>query len=675
MTNYKKLIVNLGIPKLFLLLSLVSCPIATAEVRTNNTLSDDIVNQSSSDTVDPRSNSNLYAQRVSQSQINDMMMELEQLLNRVESTLISVEAKQSVDNPLMSEAIKNIPNSGNRTSLISTQDLNSDTSGYSNSRASKAISNAKRVLREFPIVAQQDFSRARRMWLDARLDLWISYPTDKNFAQPEIRAMWLDRGTIVKAKSKADLEPLFDRMAEAGINTVFMETLNASYPIYPSKVAPEQNPNLKGWDPLQASIELAHERNIELHAWLWAFAAANQGHNAVLGQPQNYLGPVLSRNPDWVLKDQNGEVFNRTPGFKKAFLDPANPEVRRYLLSVIDEIITNYDVDGIQLDYIRYPFQDNTTKQQFGYTNVSRSLFKQRYGVDPVNIRRSSPLWQSWVGFRVEQVSSFVSEASQLIKQKRPEVILSTAVFPMERRRRLGTLQQNWEDWSYNKSVDLVVLMTYALDTGSFEERIRLIYDVAGKVSNFVIPAIRLLNVPETEAFDQMQLIRNIPSGGYALFAAENFDKPLENIFKNTQGQDTSKKAPIPYRNPFESAHSRFQTLQQEWIFLLNNQQIKIDRSYLQQWSEQSDELAQALQELSENPSVGNAIKAQRKVSAFRLRLSRYLGDYKQTHAWQVEAWMNRLITVENILKYGETVVANQKPNLNTQNSRLGSVK
>ena len=117
----------------------------------------------------------------------------------------------------------------------------------------------------------------------------MSYPVNDHLAQPEIRAIWLDRGTIVKARSKKDLEPLFDRMAKAGINTVFMETVNASYPIYPSRIAPEQNPMTKGWDPLQASIELAHERGMELHAWLWAFAAANQGHNAILGQPKHYL--------------------------------------------------------------------------------------------------------------------------------------------------------------------------------------------------------------------------------------------------------------------------------------------------------------------------------------------------------------------------------------------------
>ena len=57
--------------------------------------------------------------------------------------------------------------------------------------------------------------------MQARRKLWDYYPTDRPLAQPEIRAMWLDRGTIVKAKSEADLAKVFDRLAEAGINTVF----------------------------------------------------------------------------------------------------------------------------------------------------------------------------------------------------------------------------------------------------------------------------------------------------------------------------------------------------------------------------------------------------------------------------------------------------------------------
>ena len=649
MNNYQKLIINIGLQKIFFLLSLISCSFSNAETLPSNYIDFEVNPSTNLSKVQPT----LHARGISQSQINEMTNELQQLVNRVESTLISVEAKHNLSEVRMSDAVKNLGTKSDRLS-----------NDYINTRTYKAIVNAKKVLNEFPTLARHNFSQARQIWFNARRDLWMSYPVDKHLAQPEIRAMWLDRGTIVKAKSKQDLEPLFDRMARAGINTVFMETLNASYPIYPSRVAPEQNPMTRGWDPLQASIELAHERGMELHAWLWAFAAANQGHNKILGQPQNYLGPVLSRHPDWVLKDQNGQVFNRTPGFKKAFFDPANPQVRSYLLSLIDEIVSKYDVDGIHLDYIRYPFQDNTTKQKFGYTNVSRGLFERKYGIDPLRISRRSHMWKRWTAFKVEQVSRFVEETSQLIKRKNPELILSTAVFPMERNQRLETLQQYWEDWSYQKSVDLVVLMTYALDTNRFQDRVRLIHDVVGKNSNFVIPGIRLLNVPVKEAFDKMQLIRNMPSGGFALFAAENFDIPLEIIFKHTQGNtEQEEQEPIPFRQPFATAASRYQALQQEWIFLLQNEQIKIDHSYLNQWSENSDQLVENLENLVENPSVENAIAAQKQLSAFKLKLSRYLRRHKQNNSWQVEAWMNRLITVENILKYGEAMVANQSSN------------
>jgi hypothetical protein len=66
------------------------------------------------------------------------------------------------------------------------------------------------------------------------------------------------------------------------------------------------------------------------------------------------------------------------------------------------------------------------------------------------------------------------------------------------------------------------------------------------------------------------------------------------------------------------------------------------------------------LEELAQNPNETNAINAQNQLSAFKLKLSRYLRTHKQSHSWQVDSWMNRLITLENILKYGEAMVANQ---------------
>lgn len=594
--------------------------------------------------------------QISSQQINEMVTELESLIYRVESALITGESKQ----------LKYTASTSQLADQVLKTNKNNNTLNFSNRKANEALISAKQIAQQFPELAKENYNQARQTWLNARRNLWDTYPVDRNISQPEVRAIWLDRGTIVKTRSKEELAPIFDRMAEAGINTIFFETINASYPIYPSRVAPEQNPLTKGWDPLQAAIELAHERGMELHAWAWIFAGANQGHNVILNLPDTYLGPVLSRHPDWVLKDQNGDVFNYTPGFKKAFFDPANPEVRRYLLTLLQEIVANYDVDGVQLDYIRYPFQDNITKQYFGYTDVSRGLFKERYGIDPKELKPSSPQWELWKKFKIQQVDSFVIEASQALKRQRPDLILSTAVFPMERQQRLNTLQQNWEEWIYNQSVDMMVLMTYALHTGSFAERAKPVYDYSQDISSFIIPGIRLLNVPDTETADQMQLLRNMPANGFALFAAENLNPNLERIFKQTQGGDNkpSTGEPVPHREPFITAFARYQNLRKEWNFLLVNHQIIVEPRYLKEWSRSVDLLGDRLDKLAKNPSTANFQVAQAELIKFRENLPRYLSQQSQQNPLQLQSWQNRLLTVENLLNYGQrTILVNSTIN------------
>jgi uncharacterized lipoprotein YddW (UPF0748 family) len=629
-------------------LSILHQPIANLDLRSPKNKS-----QSSQPTL--VANARLKPQSFSHQEIARMSEELKELIYRVESTLIAAEARELkyslpmvtvVEQVMKTSSYSQSANKGNKSQIK-----------YGNKEAYTAILEAKEVLANFSQLAANNYPQARQAWLDARRNLWDKYPVDRYFAQPEIRSIWLDRGTIVKARSKADLKKLFDSMAEGGINTVFFETVNASYPIYPSRVAPEQNPLTRGWDPLQGAIELAHERGMELHAWVWIFAAANEGHNQILNQPKNYLGPVLSRHPDWALKDQKGELFNKTPGFQKAFYDPANPQVRNYLLTLLEEIATRYDVDGIQLDYIRYPFQDSHTKQTFGYSDISRKSFKQITGVDPLKLSPSSPLWSQWTGFRLKQIDSFVAGVSSRLKQKRPNLVISAAVFPMEHRERLFKLQQNWEEWIYREWVDMLVLMTYALHTGSFEDRTKPVYDHSEKSSSLIVPGIRLLNVPDKETVDQMQSLRNMPTGGYALFAAENFNPNLQVIFKQTQGSSPQKEEPVPYRQPFQTVLARYQALQKEWNFLLINEQIAIESRYLREWSRESDLLTSKLNKLASSPSERNFLVAQSALSSFRQKLTKWTRQHQQAKPLQVKSWQNRLITLESLLKYGERTV------------------
>lgn len=591
---------------------------------------------------------------ISPGEVRLMTKELEGAIARFKSTLLTADANQSQINISTGEVIQQLL----KSDAIS-QKANTKLAKSNYQKSYRALQIAQQGLQRFnDLIGQRKYNLAKAEWSAAKKVLWANYPQDRPLALSEVRGMWLDRGTIVKAKSEADLAEIFDRMALAGINTVFFETVNSSYTIYPSEVAPQQNPLVKGWDPLKAAVKLAHDRGMELHAWVWTFAAVNQRHNTILGLPRNYLGPVLSRHPDWGITDHEGSRFHYSSG--KIFLDPANPEVRRYLRSLVTEIATDYEVDGIHLDYIRYPFQSPTGKMTYGYGVAAREQFKGQTGYDPMELNPYHPLWSKWTEFRIEQVDSFVAEVSQNLKQLRPELTLSTAVFPMPKRERLNKIQQHWEKWVGKEWIDLLIPMTYAKDSERLHSLTDPLLDEFKRGKALLLPGIRLLNLSDVAALDQMQLLRGMSTQGYALFAAENLNSRLAATFNRTQGNNISKSEELlPHREPFKTTLSRYQSLQQEWNFFLINNPSAIDDATMQKWGEQADKLTVELQNLIDEPTGRNLLTAQLNLRSLRQQFPYWMNKTKGIDVYQVTVWQNRLDTLDRLLSYGERKTLN----------------
>ncbi|MDY7020575.1 MAG: family 10 glycosylhydrolase [Cyanobacteriota bacterium] len=577
-----------------------------------------------------------------------MRQELLNLLGRFENALVAANSSgMPVSLQVASAELSEIP----RTSPVD------------NKAAREAIAYVQQVLKDFPqLVNQQNWAEARQQWLEARKKLWENYPIDGERAGAEVRAVWLDRGTIVAARGEAGLEQIFDQLAQAGINTVFFETVNAGYPIYPSRVAPEQNPLTRGWDPLASAVKLAHERGMELHAWLWTFATANQRHNALVSKPADYVGPVLNAYPDWANRDNRSRVWHERDG--KAYLDPANREVRSYILRLVGEITQNYKVDGIQLDYIRYPFQDPNRNFNFGYGTAAREQFRQLTGVDPISIRpKDRQLWQQWTSFRVEQVNLMVKEVSEFLRQQHPNVLLSVAVFPHPEQDRIRKIQQHWEVWAQQNYIDLLVPMTYSLDTNRLHRITEPLTSSNRLGATLIIPSVKLLNIPEIVAIDQIQALRDLPTGGYSIFAVESIGHHLQAYFNRTQScEDQScRSVAIPYRQPFVAAADRYMALKREWSFLLANDRLWIRENELESLSKKANRLAEALNELASNPSAKNLNKAQRELRIFQGQFQRAMRLQALEQQYQVASWENRLASVEMLLRYGERVKLNRR--------------
>lgn len=195
------------------------------------------------------------------------------------------------------------------------------------------------------------------------------------YSQPkyEIRATWLttlggldwpsQKATSAKGieRQKQELCEILDALKRANFNTVLLQTRLRGDVIYPSAIEPFTesltgheggNPN---YDPLKFAIEECHRRGMELHAWIVTIPIGNTRQVNLLGKKS-----ITKKQPS-ICKLYKGTWY----------LDPGNPQTDNYLASIVHEIVSRYDIDGIHLDYIRYPerakdFPDQSTYRKYG---------------------------------------------------------------------------------------------------------------------------------------------------------------------------------------------------------------------------------------------------------------------------------------------------------------------
>src|SRR5262249_47791022 len=154
------------------------------------------------------------------------------------------------------------------------------------------------------------------------------------------------------------------------------------------------------WDPLGTAVKEAKKHGMEIHAWLWIFNVGNMRHNPIIGKEADYPGPVLTRHGiTWAMAFSNGALV--PPKQTEFWIDPSNPECRQYIKDLITEVLTKYPVDGIQLDYIRYPF--NNRGSEMGFNWLSRQKFERETGLNLDRLDENTR--EVFMAWKVHQVS------------------------------------------------------------------------------------------------------------------------------------------------------------------------------------------------------------------------------------------------------------------------------
>lgn len=392
----------------------------------------------------------------------------------------------------------------------------------------KAKKELKRSCSSNSAAALQD---AKNAIASAQIALSYTLP----YLENELKGVWV-RPT---EKSEAEIERTLNEMAQLGINTIFLETYFHGKTIFPSEVMKSygfegQNKIFRGFDPLSCWVRGAHKRNMTLHVWFESFYIGNK-------LPQEDAYNILAVRPTWGNRNKENNASNEPVAHisehRGYFIDPANPEVVDFLTKLILEICARYNIDGVNLDYVRYPVSAKATSSNYaasnwGYTPYAREEFKKIYGIDPVEISADSAMWNKWDMYRQDRITKYVANIKDVLKDR--GVVLSAVIFP-DYKTSLETKQQNWQRWSSYNYVDaltpLILTADYNLADNMLDELRR---KTSSRTKIYPGLFVGFMEGESEDLLKQIHIIRNRNLEGVVLFDWAHMDKKYSDVLRTS---------------------------------------------------------------------------------------------------------------------------------------------
>jgi uncharacterized lipoprotein YddW (UPF0748 family) len=307
----------------------------------------------------------------------------------------------------------------------------------------------------------------------------VDTPVIDNKPLPEgpTRGVWLTNVDSEAMFNRDNLRAAVDLCYKNRINTIFAVVWNKSYTLYPSKVMEQtfgaaQDPAIAGFDPLQELITYAKPKGIKVYAWFeFGFASS-------YGAP-NDGGRLLALKPQWAARDAGGKILSKN-NFQ--WMNALNPEVQDFMISLIKECVTKYDLTGIQGDD-RLPAMPS----EGGYDEFTKAAYLQETGKTAPSNHKDA----DWLDWRAKKLNSFAKRLYQELKAVKPQlqVAMSPSIFPWSKEEYL----QDWPTWLKEGYVDLVSPQVYRRDLVAYTNEInKLNSQVDAAKKSQVAPGILL---------------------------------------------------------------------------------------------------------------------------------------------------------------------------------------
>lgn len=328
---------------------------------------------------------------------------------------------------------------------------------------------------------------------------------------PEIRGVWLTNVDSEVMFSPDRLEDALQQLAQTNFNTVYPTVWNWGYTVYPSETARRamglaidpRVPNWQDWDVLADLVNKGHQRGLTVIPW-FEFGFMTPADSE-----------LASLHPDWLTQRSDGSEVWQDGIYERRWLNPFKPEVQQFILNLILEVVTRYNIDGIQFDdHLGLP-------AEYGYDNYTVQLYRQEHRGQAPPLNSQDPAWVKW---RSDKITAFMTQIFRAVKARQPQVLIS--VSPNNYRFAYQHFLQDWYTWERRGLIEELVLQVYTSSLNTFAAELSRPEVLAAQkhipTAIGLLTGLKDLPVSMSQVQQQLQIVRDRKFSGVSLFFYES---------------------------------------------------------------------------------------------------------------------------------------------------------
>lgn len=368
---------------------------------------------------------------------------------------------------------------------------------------------------------------------------------DRPAAAAEIRALWVTRSSLT---SPASIAAVVRNAREHGFTTLLVQVRGRADAYYTSSIEPRPADLARqpaSFDPLATVLAEARANGIRVHAWV----VVNLVSSAVeLPAAPDHL---VYRHPEWLMVPRPiaqevarldaanpayvGKIARWTRGESEAveglYTTPLQRDAAAHIERVVADLARRYELDGVHLDYARYP------NQQFDYSRFAiaefRADLRPRLSVEArraADVEEATDLFAypdrfpaEWKAFRRTRLTALVARLRTAVHSSRPAALFTAAVVP-DQQDAFDERMQDWRGWLGARVVDAVVPMAYTQESARFAEQIAAARDIAG--GRVVWAGIGSYRLTPAQTIENIHAARKLGAAGFVLFSYDSLTGP-----------------------------------------------------------------------------------------------------------------------------------------------------